>query len=79
MIRNDCALPNEPESTRSAPEQLKPRLQMATDIILTFVLKSDKLARLARYKDAGRSLRLVERERFPRAGARHLRSRAAPA
>jgi hypothetical protein len=33
--------------------------------------------RLALYKDAGRSLRLAERERFPRAGARHLRSRAA--
>src|SRR6185437_11356547 len=33
--------------------------------------------RLASYKDAGRSLRLVERERCLRAGARHLRSRAA--
>jgi hypothetical protein len=33
--------------------------------------------RLARYKDAGRSLRTAERERCPRAGARHLRSRAA--
>src|ERR1051326_3272086 len=30
------------------------------------------------YEDAGRSLRLVERERCPRAGARHLRTRAAP-
>jgi hypothetical protein len=29
------------------------------------------------YKDAGRSLRLAERERCPRAGARHLRARAA--
>src|SRR6185437_14584467 len=33
--------------------------------------------RLASYKDAGRLLRLVERERCLRAGARHLRSRAA--
>ena len=39
----------------------------------------DKLKKLVSlpYKDAGRSLRLVERERCPRAGARHLRSRAA--
>src|SRR5690348_18379021 len=29
------------------------------------------------HKDAGRSLRLAERERYPRAGARHLRTRAA--
>jgi hypothetical protein len=40
---------------------------------------SKRPRRLARCKDAGRSLRTVERERFPRAGARHLRSRAAPA
>src|SRR5579872_7373437 len=33
--------------------------------------------RLAPRKDAGRSLRTVERERCPRAGARHLRTRAA--
>src|SRR6185312_10235256 len=33
--------------------------------------------RLALCKDAGRSHRLVERERCLRAGARHLRSRAA--
>ena len=29
-------------------------------------------------KDVSRRHRLTERERFPRAGARHLRSRAAP-
>jgi hypothetical protein len=46
---------------------------------LTFVSDVVQVHYLARRKDARRSLRLAERERFPRAEACHLCTRAAPA
>ncbi len=67
-----------PEPVRETAAESTPQPHR-TKILDTLAAATKSRRRLARYKDASRSLRLAERERCPRAGARHLRTRAASA